>query len=144
MSEWVQLRDESWVDSVAPPRVMVASAVGEGVQRLGHLGVKVHIMEVGHAASTFDVVTELRRVLPLPTWCGSSWDSVDDAFEEMRHRLIFPAALIVDGASILIDSNLRLGLETVVRLNELERAFAVASEQMLVFFVNSTGVKQGR
>jgi hypothetical protein len=136
---WVQLHDESWVDSVAPPRVILYSALGLGVRRLADVGVKIHALDISSAASTFDVITALRQLLPFPSWCGSSWDSVDDAFEELRQAMTLPAALIIAGIDPLLGRSLHLGLETVLRLNDLERAFSVAGDQLLVFFVDRRG-----
>ena len=135
MSTWLQLQGESWCAGTSAPRVIERHALDSALARLRDLGATVFLLDVGAATSAWDVVISLKQVLPLPEWCGASWDSIDDAFEELRQGLGFPTAVVITGGARLLDAHLRVGLETVIRLSELERAFSIAGDQFLVFYV---------
>lgn len=135
MSTWLQLRGESWCIGESAPRVIERHVLDTALSRLRELGATVFLLDVGAATSAWDVVMSLKQVLPLPDWCGASWDSIDDAFEELRQGLSFPTAVVVTGGARLLDAHPRVALETVVRLGELERAFSIAGDQLLVFHV---------
>jgi hypothetical protein len=135
MSTWLQLQGESWCAGNSAPRAIERHSLDSALVRLRELGATVSLLDVGAATSAWDVVVSVKQVLPLPDWCGAGWDSIDDAFEELRQGLSFPTAVVVTGVARLLDAHLRVGLETVVRLSELERAFSIAGDQFLVFYV---------
>ena len=39
----------------------------------------------------------MKAVLEFPDWCGSSWDSVDDCYEELHDAWQFPLLMIFRG-----------------------------------------------
>lgn len=49
-----------------------------------------------------DVMGALNKVLEFPSWCGSSWDSIQDAFPELREAWSFPLAIAVVGLPKLL------------------------------------------
>ena len=109
-------------------------AVARGELRDG--GVAVIEVDLSGAESTWDVTMRLKSVLPFPDWCGASWDSFDDAFEELRQEVELPAALIVDGLDGLLEHSRQVALETVVRLAELGTAFSIAGDQFVVLYLD--------
>lgn len=82
-------------------------------------------------------IRELKTVLPFPEWCASSWDSVADAFEEIRGSWTFPLVIAVHGLRHALETHSHVGLEVVIRLSELARAMSVEGDQLIVFYVDS-------
>jgi hypothetical protein len=80
------------------------------------------------------VVEGLKSVLAFPEWCGSSWDSIDDAFEEIRNGWRLPLILIVAGGANCWSRDPHLFLQTVMRLADLSRAFSAAGDQLMVVY----------
>jgi hypothetical protein len=81
------------------------------------------------------VIDSLKRVLPFPEWCGSSWDSIEDAFEEIRQGWDFPLVVAVRGLRSALELRPHLGLEVTIRLSELSRAFSISGHQLSVIYV---------
>jgi hypothetical protein len=90
--------------------------------------------DVAGACQSSDVIEALKAVLPFPSWCGASWDSVDDAFAELSEAWRFPLILVLNGFDQVFTGHQHLSLETAIRLHELEQAFSAASKQFLVVY----------
>jgi hypothetical protein len=90
---------------------------------------------IGSTTSSLDLIEDLRRVLPLPSWCGSSWDSIDDAVTEVANGWRFPLLLVVHGLETLLKNDLHLALNTVLSLAGLSTAFGEMELQMVVLYV---------
>ncbi len=82
-----------------------------------------------------DVIGEMRNVLQFPDWCGSGWDCVEDAFEDLRQVWRFPLMLLIFGLQPLVSTQPHLGLQTVIRLSALQSAFSVSGDQLLPIYV---------
>jgi len=95
-------------------------------------------IDISSARTAADVIAAMKEVLQFPTWCGSSWDSLDDAFGEIRAGWQFPLVMIVHGLPAQLDRRSHVGLETVLRLNEFGRAFSTVGDQLLVVFAGAT------
>jgi len=91
-------------------------------------------IQLGDATTSVDVIEKLKAVLEIPEWCGSGWDSIEDAFEELRVLWQLPLMLLVHGADALTRFRPQLTLETVLRLAELSRPFPVAGDQFVVAY----------
>jgi hypothetical protein len=92
-------------------------------------------VEISTAEDVADVVLAMKRVLTFPDWCGSSWDSVEDAFEELRQAWSFPLVLVVRGLRHLIDERPQLALRSVIQLSKLRQGFSVSGDQLIVAYV---------
>lgn len=92
-------------------------------------------VDVTEAEDAGAVIDSLKRVLVFPDWCGSSWDSIDDAFEELRQAWRFPLILTVEGLRSLIGRRPHLAMQVVLRLSELSHAFSIAGDQLAVVYV---------
>jgi hypothetical protein len=90
--------------------------------------------ELSAANDTADVVSALKAVLVFPDWCGSSWDSIEDCFEELREAWTFPLALLVHGVQGLIHERPHVALQAVLRLSALSHAFSIAGDQLVVAY----------
>lgn len=90
--------------------------------------------DLSSATSSMDVIEALRRVLPFPDWCGSGWDSMDDAFEELRAAWPFPLVVIAHGLPDLLASRTHLALEVVLEFERLERAFSLGQQQYVQLY----------
>jgi hypothetical protein len=97
-------------------------------------GAQILESEIGRVTTTADAVAELKRVLPFPRWCGSNWDSVADAFEEVREALQMPAVLLVRGLPALLAEHQHLSLEFVIRIAELAASFSRSGDQFVVVY----------
>ena len=95
-------------------------------------------VDITDTAATAAVIDAVKAVLPFPDWCASSWDSIDDAFDEIRQGWRFPCVLEVRGLRSTLANRPHLGLEAVVRLSELRRAFSVAGDQLTVLYVDES------
>ncbi|GDY30058.1 hypothetical protein GTS_16910 [Gandjariella thermophila] len=100
---------------------------------------RANVVEVDMAGATSvsDVIGAVRQALPFPEWCGLSWDSVEDAFEEIREAWRFPLVLILRGLPDLLRDRTHLGLETVIRFNSLEESFSLAGDQFVVVYAGT-------
>lgn len=92
-------------------------------------------VDFGSANDVAAVIDALKTVLPFPDWCGSNWDSIEDAFEEIREGWSFPLVIVAHGLRPLIDRKPHLALEVVLRMSGLSQAFSAAGEQLMVTYV---------
>jgi len=136
MRAWFQYRDRAWVTGISPPLLVRRESLAVARRVLHDAGVEMIELDLSGAESTWDVTMRLKSLLPFPDWCGASWDSFDDAFEELRQELALPAALVVDGLDDLLERSRQVALETVVRLAELGTAFSVAGDQFAVLYLD--------
>jgi hypothetical protein len=93
-------------------------------------------VEIGGVNGVGAVVDALKVVLPFPDWCASGWDSIEDAFEEIRQGWSFPLVVVVHGLRSVLDKNPHLAFETVIRMSWLSHAFSTAGDQMMVTYVD--------
>lgn len=139
------LRSDSgrWIEPPAPPLVEARSepylvrsdTVANLLAYASSRDARTAEVDVAGAGATGQVIDALKRSLPFPDWCGSGWDSVEDAFEELRATWGCPLLLVVRGVDHLLGSRPQLALATVVRLAELARSFSVAGDQLIVALV---------
>jgi hypothetical protein len=92
-------------------------------------------VDFGSANDVAAVIDALKAVLPFPDWCGSNWDSIEDAFDDIRQEWSFPLVIVAHGLSSLIDRKVHLALEVVLRMSGLSHAFSVAGDQLMVTYV---------
>lgn len=95
-------------------------------------------VDVSSATDTITLIGAIRGILPFPSWCGSGWDSIDDAFNELRSTWPFPIFLVLRGYSELLASNQQLALEAMLRLCQLEGSFSKAEAQLIVAFAGDS------
>ncbi len=134
-TQWIPLPAAPPLASRTTPILIERRQVETVRDDLVAVGALVREIELADAAETADIFAALKKVLIFPTWCGSGWDSFEDAFEEIRSESQFPLFLLVDGLHQLLERHTHLALETVVRLAEAERAFSLAGVQFVVIFV---------
>jgi hypothetical protein len=119
------------------PRLVEGDRLGDFRQYVNdHDAERVEI-DISSATSAVDVIGAMKDVLTFPSWCGSGWDSIDDAFAEIRAAWRFPLVMVVHGLEALLDGRRHVGLETVLRLHELEQAFSTAGDQFVVVFAGA-------
>lgn len=134
MSDWITVPSPPLLHASAP--LLIEARRVEEFRRLvtGHGGTAEDV-DVGGARGTADVVSALKNVLAFPSWCGSSWDSIEDAFAEIRAGSSFPVFALVHGLRGLVEHNPHLAFEIVIRLNALSDAFSSAGDQFVAVFV---------
>jgi hypothetical protein len=137
MSDWIDYPEPPLVISRASPLLVEAGRLDEVAVRITGAGAGRVDVLVADVANGFEMIEALKAVLPFPEWCGSSWDSVEDAFDELRAAWSFPLLLVIRGYDLLLDSHQHVALETAIRLHELEQALSVAGDQLIVAFVGA-------
>lgn len=133
MSDWITLPSPPVLHPSTP--LLIRSGDVDGLRHvLGEQGVGLVEVDVSEAASPAEVIAALKDVLPFPSWCGSSWDSLDDAFAELQDCWSFPLVIVAYGLPSLLGEKPHLALESVIRLHELSGAFSTAGDQFVVVF----------
>lgn len=133
MSDWITLPSPPLLHPSAP--LLIRSSDVDDLRQVLTERASLVEIDVSEAVSTADVIGALKDVLPFPSWCGSSWDSVDDAFAEIRDGWSFPLVIVAYGLRSLLARQPHLALESVIRLHELSGAFSTAGDQFVVVFV---------
>lgn len=111
---------------------------------LGHvsaLGAKTVEIDVASASSVMDTIQAMKDVLPFPNWCGSSWDSIEDAFQELLEAWDFPMYMMVRGFDDLLTRQPHVALKSVLRLQSLSEQFAFTGKQFLVVYLWANSVR---
>jgi hypothetical protein len=119
----------------AEPYLVPESRLDDFRGYLASVRVRTVDAEIGGASDATAEIGALMTVLPFPDWCGSSWDSIEEAFKELRQGWSFPLVLVVHGLESLIDQRPHLAFETVIRMSGLSHAFSVAGDQLMVTYV---------
>ena len=135
-TKWIALPESPTLAATSPP-YLVTAGEGANLQRyLASAGASVVEVDIGDGRSVVDVLGVLKEVLPFPSWCGSSWDSVHDAFSELRAAWPLPLAIIVAGLPRLLAEAPHLALNTVLGLSQLVEEFSITGDQVLVFYLS--------
>lgn len=134
VSRWVQLPAAPFFKDPTQPLLIRTSALDQLRTFARAEGMTMREVDIASAGSAMDVTAGLKAVLPVPAWCGSSWDSLDDAFEEIRSGLKFPEILVVSGGSTCWSRDQHLFLQTVLMLAHLSQAFSSAGDQFAVVY----------
>ena len=132
MTAWIPLPGPPFLAARSEPFVLGTWAAGDLVAHLASHGASCVVLDVRWATTSADVIDALKVELPFPDWCASGWDSVHDAFDELSSAWTFPLAVLVRGADRLAAEDPQLALSTVVRLDELSRAFSRGGNQLIV------------
>ena len=129
-----------WIDDPSPPLVVSRAApLLVETARLPELRkwfkradqVDVDVSGVIDAAGVID---GLKAVLPFPDWCGSSWDSIDDAFQELHDAWSFPLLLVVRDFDRLLREHQHVALNATIGLDDLGAGFSEAGDQLIVAY----------
>lgn len=134
LSRWIQLPSPIILER-SEPLLAVESRLTELVEFAQNEGATLVTIDVTSATDPRTVIDGLKAVLRFPDWCGSSWDSIEDAFEELRQGWSFPLILVVRGLRSVLEDRPHLGLQVVIRFSELSHAFSVAGDQLAVVYV---------
>lgn len=136
-SEWFPLPPAPLLVGQAEPYLVLQSRLDEFRRYVAAVGASPVDVLIGEANGAAEVIDALKAVLPFPGWCGSGWDSIDDAFEEIRRGWGFPLVVVVHGLESLITRRPHLGFNVVIRMSELSHAFSVAGDQLMVTSVGT-------
>jgi hypothetical protein len=133
MSNWIPM-PPPLLPKPSAPLLVESDRVEEFRHYFDSHGAERVEIDIAGATGTVDVIDAMKGVLAFPSWCGSSWDSIDDAFAEIHTAWRFPLVMVVHGLEALLDRRRHVGLETVLRLHELQQAFSTAGDQFVVVF----------
>lgn len=101
MGRWVQFTTTPFLVDRTEPFLMQSSSMGQ-LARFAHAeAVTLRHLDISSARSVVEVIEGMKAVLTFPEWCGSSWDSIDDAFEEIKAGWTFPLVLVIGGPRLL-------------------------------------------
>jgi hypothetical protein len=135
VSAWIPLPPAPLLVGRAEPYLVLEARLDDFRAYLASYRARSVDVEFGGAGDVAEVIGALKAVLPFPDWCGSSWDSIEDAFEEIRQGWSFPLVLVVHGLELLIGRKPHLALEVVIRMSGLSQAFSVAGDQLMVAYI---------
>lgn len=142
MSRWIDIPKAFFAGSPSMPHLVIEQRV---------LGLRDFVtssdgtwaaVDLSKATDVSMAIDSMKRVLPFPEWCASSWDSIDDAFEEIRRGWTFPLVIAVDGLRPMVERQPHLGLNIVIHLNGLSQAFSVAGDQLTVVYVADRWIEE--
>jgi hypothetical protein len=91
-------------------------------------------VDVAGADHSSRVIEAMKAVLEFPDWCASSWDSIDDAYEELHEAWKFPLLMVLRGFDQLLVAHQHLALQTTIQIHDLKDAFAKDEDQLIVVF----------
>jgi hypothetical protein len=132
VSRWIDIPSPPVVHSRAYP-LLVETRRRDDL--LKHYRRAHHVdLDVAGADHTSRVIEAMKAVLEFPDWCASSWDSIDDAYEELSEMWPFPLLMIFRGFDQLLETHQHLALETTIQTHELRRAFSQDEKQLIVVF----------
>jgi hypothetical protein len=124
LSRWIQLPSSPIVLERSEPLLAEEARLEEVVEFAQTDGATLVTVDIASSTDSRAVIDGMKAVLRFPDWCGSSWDSIEDAFEELRQAWSFPLVLVVRGLRRVLEDRPHLGLQVVIRLSQLAlRAF---------------------
>jgi len=135
-TKWIALPASPTLEERSEPYLVRVSEGANLRQYLASAGASVVDIDIGDSRNLVDVLGSLKEVLHFPSWCGSGWDSVHDAFSELRSAWPLPLAIIVAGLPRLMVERQHLALNTVLGLSRLCEEFSIAGDQVLVFYMS--------
>jgi hypothetical protein len=121
------------VDS-AEPYLISQSSLDDFRRYVSSVQARSVEVDFGSANDVAAVIDALKTVLPFPDWCGSNWDAIEDAFDDLRQEWSFPLVIIAHGLSSLIDRKPHLAFEVVLRISGLSQAFSTVGDQLMVIY----------
>ena len=107
----------------------------ELISILGASLVPAIAVDIASSQSVAQVIDQLKAVLPFPRWCGSGWDSIDDAFEDLRESWTFPVVLVVHGWEEMFEVAAHDALAVTLGLSRLREAFSRVGQQFEVLYL---------
>jgi hypothetical protein len=135
-NNWIELPGSPTPEERSEPYFVRATEAANLRRYLTSAGASVFEIDIGDSRNLVDVFVSLKDVLQFPSWCGSGWDSVHDAFSELRAVWPLPLAIVVVGLPRLMAERRHLALNTVLGLSGLCEEFSIAGDQVLVFYVS--------
>jgi hypothetical protein len=135
VSEWIAVPREHLRGGRTAPYLITdddLTAVRAHCEARGATSVEVGFDGAADAGAFID---GLKRVLPFPWWCGSGWDPMLDATEEFADGWPLPVLLIVRGLDAALADDPHLGLEVVVRMEEIADEIGRRHQQLLIVYV---------
>ena len=92
---WISLPGPPLLAARSEPFVLGTWASDDFAAYASSHGAACVVVDVASAKSTTDVIEAFQGQLQFPDWCGSGWDSVHDALDELCSAWSFPLALLV-------------------------------------------------
>ena len=135
-NDWITLPGPPIREEQGEPYLVRESERGRLLEHLSAAGAGVVEVDLGDADNAVDVLGALKEVLEFPSWCGSGWDSIFDAFSELREAWSFPLAIVVLGLPKLLVKQPHLALNTVLGLSRFCEEFSIAGDQLVVFYLS--------
>lgn len=135
MSRWIQIPVRDFFVGPSVPYLIVEDRLRDFLAFLSSNTVRYVEIDLNQISDTIGVITTLKENLYFPDWCGSNWDSIDDAFEEIRRGWELPLVLVIRGMWALIHKVPYVGLQVILRLQKLAGAFSTAGDQFTVVYV---------
>ena len=132
MSRWIDVPSPPLVVSRAAPLLVETARLPE-LRKWFKRADQVDV-DVSGVIDSAGVIDGLKAVLPFPDWCGSSWDSIDDAFQELHDAWSFPLLLVVRDFDRLLREHQHVALNATIGLDDLSTGFSEAGDQLIVAY----------
>ena len=133
-SNWILLPAELLLGRGAPIVAAVEHAC-ELAQRLAGNEVRIVDIDLSAVPDEIELFLRLKGELPFPEWCGNNWDSVFDAFEELKSGWTFPLAFLIRGLERFIGVQPAVALRAVISLAQLSDGLGSDGKQLVVVYV---------
>jgi hypothetical protein len=86
------------------------------------------------ARDSSDVVTAIDSVLPLPDYCGATWDSLLDVVDDVAVTWSFPVLLLVSGIDVVMRDAPEFAAEMIYRTMQFADGVAFKDVQFEILF----------
>jgi hypothetical protein len=94
-AEWLPDPEPPLVEARTVPLLVTTSRLDQLREFAEEHGAEYVEADSSQADEAWQVMHALKEVLPFPSWCGSGWDSIDDAYQELRDSWPFPLVLVL-------------------------------------------------
>lgn len=135
MSRWIDIPRTFFAGGASKPYLVTEEHVPALREFVTSSGAGWASIDLSIATDVAAAINCLKDVLKFPDWCASSWDSIEDAFEEIRQGWHFPLVVAIGGLRPLLNTDPQVGLDVVVHLSQLSEAFSIAGDQFTLVYI---------
>ncbi len=134
MTGWIQPPRPPLVQLPYEPYLATNEMKAVLLGQMRSAGATIAEIDVASARDERDVIESMRRVLPIPEWCGSTWDSLDDAFSELSENWAFPVVIMLTGYDRQLEQHPHAAINAAIFLTRLSSAFSLIKKQLVLTY----------
>lgn len=125
---------EDFTFSARRPRVVRPGFIDAAAASFRDGGWSVARADIAMARDSSDVVTAIDSVLPLPDYCGATWDSLLDVVDDVAVTWSFPVLLLVSGIDVVMRDAPEFAAEMIYRTMQFADGVAFKDVQFEILF----------